>query len=54
MTDSDGGFSSYQSVPADDPSYRQLFMYIQRYSWWLKENFEKEHIFRNSLCFISY
>ena len=32
MTDSDGGFSSYRAALADGLSYRQLFMYIQRYS----------------------
>ena len=32
MTDSYGRFSAYHVALADGLSYRQLFMYIQRYS----------------------
>ena len=41
MIDSYRCFSDYHVMFADSLPYRQLVMYIQRYSWWKEENFEK-------------
>ena len=40
-----GCFSAYDVAIADGLPYGQLFMYIQRYSHWIEQNFEKEHMF---------
>ena len=47
MTDSYICFSTYHVALAHGLPYRQVFMYIQRYSQSIEENFEKEHMFRN-------
>ena len=54
MTHPSGRFSAYHVALADGLSYRQLFMYIQRYCQSIEETFEKEYMFRNALCIISY
>ena len=54
MTDSYGCFWAYDVALADGLPYRQLFTYIQRYTQWIEQNFEKEHMFRNASCIAIY